>query len=342
MLTDKDKRVLFTIIEAYVEERTPVSSGRVREFGCYDWSTATIRNRMAVLERGGFLSKTHVSSGRVPTDDGYRLYVDDLQTNEHASRFTEIARKCRTHLRAHRRDVSEIMLQTSQFLGSISRNVAVVYGAIEQESRVRDVRLVLLEGRRLLVVVNLAPEYESTTVIRLDRDFSGDVVSASEALLNGIVAGKSLCEARTELGDALRDNMTDEGIITREVSTQRMTIFSEPPAVELYFEQRDHLLDQPELSDPKVLQLILKLLHNKGYLTSILSNRPFEGIEVTIGGEHEDQDLWPFSLVTAGYALGAARGVLGIIGPTRMRYDLALSLVGSVSRELRAIGEEYF
>jgi heat-inducible transcriptional repressor len=88
--------------------------------------------------------------------------------------------------------------------------------------------------------------------------------------------------------------------------------------------------------------LILKLLHNKEYLTTILSNRVTGGTQVTIGGEHEDVALKPFSLVTAGYRMGAARGVLGIIGPTRMRYDVALTLVDVVSRELRAIGEEFF
>ncbi|MCK4774687.1 MAG: hypothetical protein KAT30_07865, partial [Candidatus Krumholzibacteria bacterium] len=120
------------------------------------------------------------------------------------------------------------------------------------------------------------------------------------------------------------------------------TIFSEPPAVELYFEERSHLLEQPELSDPKNLQLILKLLHNKDYLTEILSNRLPDGTQVTIGAENVDEELRPFSLITAGYRMGAAHGVLGIIGPTRMRYDVALLLVSSVSRELGAIGEEYF
>ena len=101
-------------------------------------------------------------------------------------------------------------------------------------------------------------------------------------------------------------------------------------------------MGQPELSDPKVLQMILRLLHNKPYLTSILSRRSSDRTEVTIGHENDDKELWPFSLVTAGYRVGAARGVLGIIGPTRMEYGLALSLVGSLSNELREIGEQYF
>jgi heat-inducible transcriptional repressor len=141
---------------------------------------------------------------------------------------------------------------------------------------------------------------------------------------------------------AVRDNVTDEGIITREVAIHQEEIFSEPPAVELYFEERGHLLEQPELSDPKLLQLLLRLLHNKQYLTSVLSKRVDQRVRITIGTENEEEQLRAFSLVTAGYRMGAARGVLGIIGPTRMRYGYIRSLVDSAAHELAAIGEEYF
>jgi len=156
------------------------------------------------------------------------------------------------------------------------------------------------------------------------------------------VSGLTLDEASDALANAVRDNVTDEGIIGREVAVNRDAIFLEPPAVELVFEERSHLFEQPELADPKTLQSILRILHNKRYLTSILATRSHHGTEVTIGAEHEDEVLRSFSLVTSGYRMGAARGVLGIIGPTRMRYDVALSVVASVARELRAIGEEFF
>ena len=100
-------------------------------------------------------------------------------------------------------------------------------------------------------------------------------------------------------------------------------------------------MEQPELSDPRLLQLLLRLLHNKDYLTSVLSDRTDEATRITIGCEHSDRELHPFSLVTAGYRMGGARGVLGVIGPTRMRYDLACTLVGCAARELRAFGEEF-
>jgi heat-inducible transcriptional repressor len=339
MLREKERKVLRTIVDLYVAEGQPVSSRAVKDAG-HAMSTASIRNYMASLERHGYLVKPHTSAGRVPTDEAYRFYVDELEANR--GEWNELTARCRAELREESRDVGEIMMHASRLLGEISENLAVVYGSLVQESRVRHVRLIDLEGPRILVVVNLDPEYERTTTLRLNNKYAVDVIAGAERLINRAVAGRTLDEARDAIDDIIRDNVTEEGIITREISIHRRAVFSDPPAVELYFEERGHLLEQPELSNPKNLQLILKLLHNKEYLTAILSQRLSAGTQVTIGAENTDEALRPFSLVTAGYRMGAARGVLGIIGPTRMRYDVALSLVDVVSRELRAIGEEYF
>jgi heat-inducible transcriptional repressor len=338
-MEEKDRKLLKTLIELFVADGKPVSSRAVREAG-FAMSTASIRNYMADLEQRGYLRKRHTSAGRIPTDTAYRFYVNDLQANQ--SDWAEISDRCRSELRVDPREVSEIMLQASRLLGELSQNFSVVYGTLMRENHVRNVQLVKLDGPRVLVVVNLEPEYERTTVLRLEKLFPEDVVARAQRLINTTVAGKTLGDARVALDSVIRDNVTGEGIITREVAIHSRTVFSEPPAVELYYEERSHLLEQPELSDPKNLQLILKLLHNKEYLTTLLSCRLKGGTQVTIGGENEDEALQPFSLVTSGYRMGAARGVLGIIGPTRMRYDVALRLVNSVSRELRAIGEEYF
>jgi heat-inducible transcriptional repressor len=170
--------------------------------------------------------------------------------------------------------------------------------------------------------------------LRVDFDAPGFVLDRRGA----VVAARDT----QQLSGLLRDNVTEEGILVREVTVRREEVFSGPPAMEMYFEARGRVMEEPELSDPRTLQLLLRILHNRDFLTSILAGRPIDRTQVTIGSEHGDEALRPFSLVTAGYRMGAARGVLGIMGPTRMRYDLAISLVGSVSRELRAIGEEFF
>jgi len=341
MLVDKDRKILITIVEAYLGDSVPVSSRRVCDMGNYGVSAATIRNRMAVLEREGYIAKTHTSSGRVPTDIGYRAYVDGF-SDDPPGMAEPVAVRFRAVLRRDPHDVNAIMMKASQLLANFSNNFGVVFGAVEQQCRVRSMKLVRLDGMRILIVANLDPEYERTTVLRFDREFAPEVVATSEEFLDKMVSGMTLDEARESLDGAVRDNVTDEGIIARETAVHRDTIFSEPPAVEFYFEERSHLLEQPELTDPKNLQSILRILHNKRYLTSILSARTREGTEVTIGGEHDDEMLRPFSLVTAGYRMGAAQGVLGRIGPTRMRYDRALLAVSALSRELQTIGEEFF
>jgi heat-inducible transcriptional repressor len=341
MLNDRDRDILRTIIDVYVLENVPVSSQRVREAGLLHMSTATIRNRMMVLEEEGYITKAHVSSGRIPTDEGYRAHVDSL-LSESACVSGDGVDGVRGGLRTTPRDMNAVMMQASQLLGMMSSHVAVVYAAVVRESRVRAVRVLRLDGGRLLAVVSLVPDYERTVTLRVGRDLAPEGVAAAEDLVNRLVVDRTVDEARRILSETVRDNVTDEGLVVRELALRRGEVFSGPPALELCFEERSRVLEQPELSDPRTLQGLLRILHNRDYLTSLLAGRAADRTEVTIGSEHGDESLRPFSVVTAGYRMGAARGVLGIIGPTRMRYDVALSLVGAVSRELRAIGEEYF
>ncbi len=340
MLNEKDMSILRTIIELYVGDAVPVSSQRVRSAGRFRMSTATIRNRMVGLETHGFIAKAHVSSGRIPTDEGYRAHVDELQADAVRPTGDGLA-AMRGGLRDDL-DLTGVMQRTSQLLRALSQHVAVVYGSIVRESRVRTVKLFRLQGSKIMVVVNLVPDYERTITLRLSRDVLEDGISAAERLANRLLSDRSLEDARRLLGETMRDNVTDEGIVLGEIAARREDVFSEPVAMELCFDEPGAMLAQPELSDPRTLRLLLRILNDRDYLTAILAERRRNDVEVTIGSEHRDETLRPFSLVTAGYRMGAARGVVGIIGPTRMRYDLALGLVESMSRELCAIGEERF
>ena len=340
MLSERQHKILSIVIDNYVSDGVPVSSQKIKDSVDLGISTATIRSIMAELEESGYLTKPHTSAGRIPADEGYRYYVNELLAHLRINR--KLVDLFRQQIREQAVDIGTIMAGASRFLGRISRNFSVVYGSILRESRVSRINLLELEGMRLLVVVNLLPEFERTTTLRLDRRFPPEVISRAEQLINQVVHGKTLDQAKNAIDAVVRDNLTGEGIITREVAINREAIFSEPPAIELYFEEREPLFDQSELYDPNLLQLLLRLLHNKTYMTSILVERLAEKTQITIGAENEDQTLRPFSLVTAGYRMGGARGVLGIIGPTRMRYELVLGLVDSVAKELREMGEKYF
>jgi heat-inducible transcriptional repressor len=340
MLSERELNILCAVVSTYVRDGVPVSSRRIKERHGMSESSATIRGVLARLESMGFLIKPHTSAGRVPTDEGYRVYVDQLDTNFAAGEAFSSA--FRDEIREQEIGVAAVMAAASRILGALSRNFAMVYGTIVQESRVQSLQLVDLGGGRLLVVVTLEPAYERTSVMRVDKVVHPEVLARVQRWIGQEVCGRTLEQAKEALDSAVRDNMTDEGVIAREVAARREEIFSGPPAVELYFEDRAHLLGQPDLADPRLLRVMLRILQDKSYLTSLLSGRIGEETCITIGQEHQSVELHPFSLVTAGYRMGAARGVLGVIGPTRMHYDLVSGLVRSAARELRAIGEEYF
>jgi heat-inducible transcriptional repressor len=333
MLKDRDLDILCAVVGTFLRDGHPVGSARLKERLGLPLSTATIRNVMARLEGGGYLAKPHTSAGRVPTDEGYRVYVDQLDDNQAVGEAFVSA--FRDEIREQDVGVSAVMACASRILGALSRNFAMVYGSFVRE------RLVDLGGSRLLIVVRLSPEFERTSVLKLDRDFVPEVISRAQHWINTTVNGLSLEDAKAALDSAVRDNVTDEGIIAREVAARREDIFSDPPAIELYFENREHLPAEPEMGDPRFLHVLLRILGDKEYLTSLLSERIGEDVRVTIGREHGDEGLHPFSLVTAGYRLGTARGVLGVIGPTRMHYALVRSLVRSAARELGTFGERY-
>jgi heat-inducible transcriptional repressor len=338
MLAERDIDILRAVVATYVRDGVPVGSRRLKERMGLALSTASIRNIMALLERSGYLMKPHTSAGRVPTDDGYRIYVDRL--DENLAVGESFVSAFRGELRERHVDVGEVMACASRILGALSRNFAMVYGTVTTQSRVDRIQLIALEGPRLLVVATLHPDYERTAVLRVDKAFDADVVSRAQHWINHLVSGRTLGEAKEALDSAVRDNVTDEGIIAREVAVHREDIFSGPPALELYFEEREHV--RPEFTDPKLLHVLLRILQDKEYLTSLLSERLGEDMRVTIGCENPDEELRPFSVITAGYSMGTSHGVLGIIGPTRMHYELVHALVRAASRELGAIGEKYF
>ncbi|MGD8413214.1 MAG: hypothetical protein PVF33_03220, partial [Candidatus Latescibacterota bacterium] len=225
MLKERERKILKAVVDLYVANGRPVSSRAVKESG-FAVSTASIRNYMASLERQGYLEKPHTSAGRMPTDVAYRYYVDDLEANR--ARWDELTERCRSELRDESRDAGEIMMIASRLLGEISENLAVVYGSLVRESRVRHVQLVPLDGPRLLVVVHMVPEYERTTSLRFGTSFDADVVAGAQSLINDTVAGKTLDEAKDAIDDIIRDNVTEEGIITREISINRNAVFSDP------------------------------------------------------------------------------------------------------------------
>lgn len=329
-LDDRKLRILRAIVAEYVADGEPVGSRRVVEVARLEVSAATVRNDMAVLEELGYITQPHTSAGRVPTDQGYRRFVDDLADN---AALETPERELIGELLGSARDVEDLLARTSTVLSQLTRLVSLVIAPAVDASRCKLVELVgLTPQSALLLLVADTGRVEKRTVelpagtteTDLDRvrtmlaeQVRGRPMGEVATILRGVVDG-----APSELRDVLRGvaDATDAGLaedtVHHVVVGGRASLAGEVA------------LERDELSR------ILELLEERATLARILSDTVGDEPLVRIGGENTVEDLRATSLVAQRYRVVTA-GSLGVLGPTRMDYASVLSTVRAVADELQ-------
>lgn len=332
-LTDRERSIFEALVELYVRDAGPVSSANLqRELGV-ELSSASIRNVLHGLEEKGLLHQPHTSAGRVPTADGYRLYVDLFCK---PIRLPDVwLQRIQSDIQsAH--DVSDILTRVSKLLAGMSNNVGVGLAIPpEQPVHVQRVEMVGLEGGRAMVVVTLDNGIVRTEILVLDRPVNAETLESAARLLNEVVCDRTPAAARQHLDHALQARRGEAHDVVEQVARQRDRLFADRPLPGLHVQGASEIMGQPEFTDPANLRMLIKLLDHPQNLESVLIEqaRP-DGTSITIGGESRREEFSPFSLVIAGVDLGGTPGFVGILGPMRMRYALAMSLVTSVARSM--------
>jgi heat-inducible transcriptional repressor len=236
-------------------------------------------------------------------------------------------------------DVNDILGRVSKLLAGMSSNVGMGL-AVPQDrpAHVQRVDIVALEGSRATVVVTLDNGVIRTDNLVLDRPVSGPTLESAARLINEIVGERTPAAARQYLDRALAARLGEsEGHeVAQQVARQKDRVFADWPHHPLHVQGASEILGQPEFTDPANLRMLVRLLDHPENLESVLVERARpDGTSITIGGELRHEDLSPFSLVIASVSLGGTPGFIGILGPMRMRYPLALALVSSVARTVR-------
>ena len=343
-LTPRSGRILATVVREYIQTGEPVASITVARRGL-GVSSATVRSILSRLERQGFVRQPHTSAGRVPTDRGYRFYVDLLLGSRRAARSVdEVAERLRREAGGDPL-LHDLLAQVSHLLSMESRHVGFALAAPAEEARLERVEFVQLAAAKVLVVLvarggqirqkvveigePLGPEELRRAAEYLNREFGGVPLSAVRAQ---VVA--RLIQERT-LYDRLMAHALEIGSRTLEDSTRHR----------LFVEGAASLLDEASDEDGGVtlgtLRALLELMEEKQRLVRLLTEYlDGPGLTVVIGAEHSDPHLQPFSLITSTYCDGRSTGSVGVIGPRRMRYSRAIAIVDgmaqAVSRVLRA------
>ncbi|RNA64605.1 heat-inducible transcription repressor HrcA [Prosthecochloris sp. ZM_2] len=335
-LTSREREVLGIVIQSYVVSANPVSSRFIARNYNLGLSDATIRNVMADLEDAGYISQPHTSAGRVPTDKGYRYYVDLIMSVQRID--DEEKRRIDSNFRlfaVDRRDSSEVLLAAAKVMGSISRQLSVVLSPRLSLAVFERLDMVLLSSSRIMVVLSIQSMFVKTIVMELDVEVSRQQIEQVVEILNERLSGLRLDEIRNSISRRLADCDTAEGLLGLVVRSADI-LFDESPVFDrLYISGTEYIVSQPEFDQPEKVRDLICMIEDKSRIARLVEYDEFSvpagpverDVSITIGKEHPASTAEDFTLVTTPYYVGSTMGRLAVLGPKRMDYARVVRVV---------------
>lgn len=341
-LDERNRRVLQAVIDSYIECGFPVgSTGLVKRFD-FGVSSATLRNIMADLEELGLLTHPHTSAGRIPTDLGYRYYIDSLISieNDADEIIEDRIRKIPT---LHGDDLHDLMEEASRFLATLSHCAGVVVSPSESEASYKHIEFVRLRGRQVLIIFVTATGIVQNKLIELDESIRQHDLNIFSSYLDEELEHGTLAEIRLRLIKKLEEEkllfmqlMDETCRASREVR--------ERESEKVYIGGASQMLESPEFATVDKMKALLKAFEDKYKMLKLLDRSTAAlGIKVFIGSENPYFEMQGCSMVVSSYKAGSnVVGTLGVIGPTRMQYKQVIHVVDYTSKLLsKLLGERF-
>ena len=342
-LPKRSRAILSAVVRSYIERGEPVSSLWLTRHGRFGVSSATLRNTMAELEQLGYVHQPHASAGRIPTDLGYRCFVDWLLEGRRPARPT---RTVEARLR-RATTVDDLLSNVSHELSRASHHLGFALAPAGDAVAFRQIDFVALDGQRVLVVVVSATGHVSHKVVSLSEAVRPVDLTQAANYLNQEFAGLALRDVRAAILDRLEQERTIyDALRTRALRLARDTFADLPPGGPLFVQGASLLLDDAADGDDPVsistLRTLFDMIEEKDRLVRLLSGYIDDpGLTITIGTEHRTQTLQHLSLIASTYFDGHQIGCVGIIGPRRMHYSRTIAAVDSLSRTVsRLLGAD--
>ena len=343
-LSERERQVLSIIIQAYVINAAPVGSRYIAKNYNLGLSDATIRNVMADLEDEGYISQPHTSAGRVPTDKGYRYYVDLIMR---VRRIEEEEKKRIDHnfmqLNYDPKDSAEVLNAAATVLGSISQQLSVVISPKLSNALFERLDMILLSSSRIMVVLSIQSLFVRTIVMELNLEVSRQQIDTVIELLNQRLSGLTLSEIRNSISRRLADCDKDKALLNMIVRSAD-NLFDDSPILErLYIAGTEYIVNQPEFDQPQKVRDLVCMIEDKSRMAELLSERDEElvpnntsglDVSISIGRENTASTAEDFTVVTTPYYVGNTIGKLGVLGPKRMDYERVVRLVNYMADRL--------
>ncbi|MGI6216227.1 MAG: heat-inducible transcriptional repressor HrcA [Coriobacteriales bacterium] len=336
MLSERRRKVLNALIEEYISTAAPVSSRAIVGNHSLGVSSATVRNELYVLEEDGYVKSPHVSSGRIPTDAGYRTFVDELLENipEDSEEQTVADQSVAEDLRASADELDELLKRTSKVLNKFTDCLAVVMAPRVTKIALKQIALVQMDSRHVIVVVAIKDGRVVNKVVELEHDHSSEEIHALEMMLNEEYDIKGRFDPLTDskAHTAVRDvHVNMRGELDKLISSIDDCLVEEERE-RVHLNGIDDLLSQPEMQNMALTMGFARLFEDDLMMFRLLGDLlASKGISVRIGHENADEALSDVSVVASSYGDDDGEGIVAIVGPTRMDYERVIEAVRHVS-----------
>ena len=334
MLDDRKKKILQAIVEEYIDKAEPVSSGSlVKALNC---SSATIRNEMAELEQAGYLDKPHTSAGRIPSQQGYRYYIDELLTEDKLTKkeIEYIKSKLETKVN-ELEDITKIATTT---ISEVTHYTTIAVGPNVEEHTIMDIKFVLLGSNVLMAIILTESGIIREATIKFDEDITEEQVRNLNYIFANKLIGKSMDEINGSFEEYLGTELKAGIKVIRKIIDEINKVLK-ITSNEVYLEGTNKSFDLPEFKKAEIAKDFMNALDAKDLVADVLNTGIAEDINVYIGDELLDEKLKNFSVITFNHILGDKDiGTIGIIGPKRMDYAKVISVMKYISKKLK---EEY-
>lgn len=332
-LTERERQVFLSIVHCFIETAEPVGSRHLAKRYNLNISPATIRNVMMDLEEKGFIIQPHTSAGRVPTNTGYRTYVNNLM------RVTNLQPEEKKNIRDQLNESSEgidvIIRKASQVISQISSQLGVVMAPQFIKGRLSKIELLPLMEKKLLVVLSIQSGLVKTVIVEINQTFSRFGLETINRILNERLHGVSIDTLQSSMQERFIDLDEKSRLLLSSIAVKTNNLLSQQDTDSFYYSGAKNVISQPEFKSEEKINKLLELLDRKDILVRILNESGTEdGVSIVIGEENGEQLMKNCSLITATYSIENVKGTVGVIGPTRLKYDKIIALVQFMSEML--------
>lgn len=331
MLTDRQLLILQTIIDDFIETAHPIGSRALSKNEAINLSAATIRNVMADLEEMNLLEKTHSSSGRIPSEKGYRYYVDHVISPTLKEKEISIMEHL---IKDNIMELEEIVQLSADILSQLTNYTAIILGPNELDATLKQIEIVTLSKQAAVAILVTSTGHVEHKSFSIPPSIDARDIEKMVNILNDRLIGIPISQLshalQTEVYELMRKHIKNYELMYKYIQS----VLRYDESAKLYVGGQSNILTQPEFKDVDKIYEFYSMLEDESKVIQLLANYD-DGIRVTIGNENKEEAIKDFSLITSSYQLGLNQlGKIALLGPTRMEYRKVITLLKALSNEM--------